>query len=89
VIDVAADVTAHSGIADVKPVQLETPDVALFEIARLAPQALLVRDFLPSILDDAGIFRDGLSGKNAPALDSRTPLLNHEKKGRKGKKEEE
>src|ERR1044072_1401723 len=53
VIDIARDVAADRGIADVMLIQLEAPDVALFEVAPLALQAFLVPDLLAGVMNDA------------------------------------
>src|SRR4029453_16101787 len=81
VIHVACDVAADGRVAHVEPVQFEAPDVPLLGVALLAPQPLLIGDFLASVVDDSRVLGDGLGGKNAPTLDSGPPLLNHQKKG--------
>src|SRR6266545_2666353 len=76
-IDVASDVAADSGITHVQAIELETPDVALLQVPRLALQALLVGDLLAVVSDDALVFGNGLSGKNAPALDRGVSFFDH------------
>ena len=77
VVDVARDVAADRGIANVQSIQLEAPDVALLQVPLLAPQALAVVDLLSGVVDDARVFGDGLGGEHAPARYGRTPLLDH------------
>ncbi len=69
-IDIARDVAADRRIADVQPIQLETPDVALLQVPDLALQALLVRNLLAVVGDDARVLVNGLGGEDAPALNS-------------------
>src|SRR5262245_44626779 len=76
VIDVARDVAADSGVANIQAIQLEAPDVALLQVPCLAPQALAIGDFFTVIGDDALVFGDRLGREDAPALDLGTALLN-------------
>ena len=81
-IDVARDVAAHGGIADVESVQLEAPDVAFLQVPRLALEALAVGDLLASVVNDPCVLGDRPGREHAPALNRRTPLFDHWRNGR-------
>ena len=65
-VDVARDVAADGGVAYIEPIELETPDVPLLQVTRLALQALAVGDLLPRVIDDSLVIGNGLGRKHAP-----------------------
>ena len=69
VVDVARDVAADRGIANVQSIQLEAPDVALFQVPHFPLQAFAVGDLLAVIRDDACVFGNWLCGEDAPTVD--------------------
>ena len=69
VIDVAGDVATDGGITHIQAIQLEAPDMPLFQVAILAVQADTVLDLLTVVGDDPLVLVDRLQGKDAPAFD--------------------
>src|SRR5687767_7025437 len=53
VIDVAGDVAADGGVANVEAIELEAPDVAALQVADLALEADRVANLLARVVDDA------------------------------------
>src|SRR4029453_14047214 len=78
VVDEACDVAADAGVNHRPVGQLEAPDVSLADVPPLALQALLVRDLLPGVVDDAFVLGNGLGGIHAPPMDLRAPLHDHQ-----------
>src|SRR5436309_4670045 len=77
VVDEAGVVAADAGIDHGAVRQLEAPDVTLFDVARFALQAHLVRDLLAGVVDDARVLRNRLRRVDAPSLNLRSPLFDH------------
>src|SRR4051812_38952692 len=77
VIDEARDIAADRGVDDGAVRQLEAPHAAAFDVAALALQALLVRNLLARVIDDAFVLRDRLGRVDAPSMDLRSPLFDH------------
>src|SRR5205809_6028324 len=68
---VAADARAnHRAVRE-----LEAPDVAVADVAALAPEAFLVRDLLAGVVDDSRVLRDCLCCVDAPSMNLRSPLF--------------
>src|SRR5437764_9481029 len=76
-VDVSRDVAADARVDDRAVRQLEAPDVALFDVPRLALEALLVGDLLAGVMNDPLVFLDGFRRIHAPAVNLRTPTLDH------------
>jgi hypothetical protein len=77
VIDEPRDVAADARV-DHRPVcELEAPDVTVPDIPAFTLEALLVRDFLACVVNDARIFRNRSRGEHTPLVNFRAPLLNH------------
>src|SRR5581483_7836233 len=76
-IDESGDVAADAGVDDGAVGQLEAPDVTALDVPALAAKALPVGDFFAGIVDDLRVLGNRLGGKHAPAVNSRTPFLNH------------
>src|SRR5581483_12522661 len=78
VIDEARDVAADARVDHGAVRQLETPDVAVPDVAALAFQALLVGDLLARVVRDPLVFGDRLGRVDAPAVNLRpTPFDHH------------
>jgi hypothetical protein len=63
VVDETRDVAVHGRVPAPVAVHAKHPDAALVEIEVLAPGALLVRDQLTGILNDALVLVNGLASK--------------------------
>src|SRR5262249_60402261 len=70
---VAADARVdHAGVCE-----LQAPGAAALYVARLPLQALLVGNLLPDVVNNPLVLRNRLGCVDAPAMDPRSPLLNH------------
>src|SRR5207247_694339 len=76
-VDEARDVAAHGRVDNGSVGQLEAPDVAALDVAALAPQALLVRDLLACVIDDALVLRNLRRGEHAEPVNLRPPPAEH------------
>src|SRR4030095_2345259 len=77
VVDEPGHVAADACITGIQAVQFEAPDMPRLEVALLALQALAIGNLLACIVDNACVFRNWLSGEDAPPLNFRPSLLNH------------
>jgi hypothetical protein len=77
-IDEPRDVAAHIRISHPAPIDLKAPDGALPHVPALAPETLLVRDFLSCVIDDPGVLIDALGRKDAPSVEFRTSTYDHD-----------
>src|SRR5438093_2670226 len=81
VVDEARVVAADAGVNHRAVRELEAPDVAVADVAPLAPEALLVRDLLAGVVDDPSVLRNQLCSVDAPSCNSRTQLFDYVLKG--------
>ena len=77
VIDEARVVAADAGVDHRAIGELEAPDVAVLDVARLSLQTDLVGNLLARVVDDARVLRNRLRRVDAPPLNLLTPLFNH------------
>src|SRR5215471_1994059 len=69
-IDVPGVVAAHARVDDPAVGQFEAPDVAMLDVAALPFEALLVRDLLAGVVDDALVLANRRGRVDAPAVDA-------------------
>src|SRR5207253_651018 len=77
VVDEACVVAADARVNHRAVCELEAPDVAVADVAPLAPEALLVRDLLARVVDDPPVLRNRLRRVDAPSMNPRSPLFDH------------
>src|SRR6516162_7132068 len=77
VIDEPRDVAPYACVDHGAVGQLEAPDVPAFDVAALALQTLLARDFFSCVVDDARILGDRPGREHAPLVDLRLPPFDH------------
>jgi hypothetical protein len=77
VVDEPGDVSADAGINDGAIRELEAPDVPAPYIPSLPFEAFLIRYLLARVVNDALVLGDTGGGEHAPAMNRRTPFLNH------------
>ena len=68
VIDESRDVASHRRIANPLAIDLKAPNAPALHVPTFTAQAFAVGDFLPGVIDDAGVLRDRRDGEHAPSM---------------------
>jgi hypothetical protein len=76
-IDETRHISADARVDDRAVRQLEAPDVTAPDVPAFTLEALLVRDLLARVMNDASVLRNGSRGEYTPLVNFRAPLLNH------------
>ena len=76
-VDEPRDVAVDAAVNHRAIRELEAPDVPRADVAPLPLQALVIRDLLARVVDDALVLRDAGRRIDAPSVDTRSTFGNH------------